>query len=607
MKKLFLGVMVGFFLAGPTAAVAMPKYEPYCMFSGCGGVSGNGDRAIFTFDEPLDRHYPGSGPHTIYQRSGGRTTVLFDFPPGKARPVRLIAVSDDARRAIVQTRSPLAPEDIDGFGDDYFAIQDGVPTLLSWDPAEPATAADADLRLSFIRASDDARTVYFSRTVRTGGTMCQETLARSESALTRLPLGCFQWIEGVSRDGTNVYLHADPGDPSSGSRWNGSIFRLRDGAFKELSGFPPAATTCTRSSQFGDATEDGETLLFTSNHPAAPGDTDDDYDVYVRHPDGSFELLTDTPDDGHTGCSGRLNSEPDHPIGLSADGQSALFATESQLVPHDTDSSMDIYLHRSGMPPALVSTGPTDDNSEVRNPAYGGEMGGWSILHWRVDASDDLTTIVFDTKQRLVPEDRDNSTDVYMWRDGETELVSTGPSATGAELEAKLLGISNDGSRVAFTTMEPLVAADRDDRMDIYTRATGQIVRTGDEATVSSASGKKKPKRRTPLLSAESIPPRMKLGGRLRQLGKRYVRVRLVCPRTEQTGPCRGAVLIRPLGRRGAAGAARFRIATGRARVVTVKLRRPTSRGWRARVRVRAADALGNRIVTDHRRQVRSP
>ena len=131
----------------------------------------------------------------------------------------------------------------------------------------------------------------------------------------------------------------------------------------------------------------------------------------------------------------------------------------------------------------------------------------------RADASDDLGVIAWDTAQPLVAADTDSSNDVYARIDGETQLVSTGPSSTGEDINAKMLGVSNDGSRVAFTTTESLVALDTDTKMDVYGRSLGVVDRVGGEGQPARASASAKKRRsRTVLISAESNAPKMKVG-----------------------------------------------------------------------------------------------
>ena len=571
---LILGAVFGASTAGAT-----PRYEPYCPFSACGAVSDDGKRAIFTFDEPLDMFYPGSGPDTIYERSGGRTRALIDFPEDGERTIRLITVSADARVAIVQTRSPLTPDDADGFGDDYFAIEDGVPRLLSWLPGVADSKSSPALNMHFEWLSEDGRTVYFRVQ---NGAGCEDRWARTAETMIKLPIPC---------EGSRIIGQAADGSLFTSEEWSETTFRTRGDERVQLYDFDHSIgqPSCVRHSYFGDASADGQTTLFSSDFRLVPEDQDAYGDIYRGNPDGSFDLLTRSEGPAVKECT---DSNEAKALALSTDGSRALFATQDRLSPEDLDDATDAYLHVPGDEPRLVTTGPTDESPEIRNPTNLNQLGGL-MFSWRIDASDDLEAVAFDSIQRLVPEDRDSAIDVYLWRAGSTELISTGPTATGGNIDAKLYGLTNDGSRVAFSTMEPLVPVDTDDRMDIYNRFAGSTARVDeDQASISAA---RKPARRTVLISAESIAPRMKVRGPVEVRGRLAV-VRLLCPRTEETGPCRGFTTLR-LSQGKSSFSARFRIKAGRVSKVRFRLNRPYSApGIRASVRGRASDRLGNTI-----------
>jgi hypothetical protein len=73
-------------------------------------------------------------------------------------------------------------------------------------------------------------------------------------------------------------------------------------------------------------------------------------------------------------------------------------------------------------------------------------------------------TVFFDTPSRLLPRDGNGVDDVYSWREGSVQLVSTGsgeqPSTFGAA--------TPDGSDVYFLTSQPLVKQDTDQIIDVY-------------------------------------------------------------------------------------------------------------------------------------------
>ena len=100
------------------------------------------------------------------------------------------------------------------------------------------------------------------------------------------------------------------------------------------------------------------------------------------------------------------------------------------------------------------ATGPADPNRALayvvgRNPIFDG-------------VTDDGTKVFFSTYVPLVPEDHDNCYDIYSRADGQTELLSTGPSDSGCPDTRAFAGASTDGSRVFFTSGAHLTPSDTD-------------------------------------------------------------------------------------------------------------------------------------------------
>jgi hypothetical protein len=97
---------------------------------------------------------------------------------------------------------------------------------------------------------------------------------------------------------------------------------------------------------------------------------------------------------------------------------------------------------------------------------------------------------LFNTAEKMVPGDTDNEQDVYVRAFdngiGEyvTREVSIGPLGGNDAYPAIYDGVSSDGSRVFFSTKEPLVPADGDNREDVYVRNlsanTTALVTQGD-------------------------------------------------------------------------------------------------------------------------------
>src|SRR5205823_2510886 len=88
-------------------------------------------------------------------------------------------------------------------------------------------------------------------------------------------------------------------------------------------------------------------------------------------------------------------------------------------------------------------------------------------------SSADGTRVFFTTLEQLVSTDTDSQVDVYERSGGTTKLVSAGQINGNGALAAAFAGSSDDGTRVFFTTNEPLVPADTDSSGDVYERSGG--------------------------------------------------------------------------------------------------------------------------------------
>jgi hypothetical protein len=228
------------------------------------------------------------------------------------------------------------------------------------------------------------------------------------------------------------------------------------------------------------ASSDGQRVLFESDEPLGPDDSDGGaLDVYERV-DGQTRLITTSALHPNAPIDARFSS----PGGTSADGRHVLFESDERFLPQDTDSChrytdapdgcIDIY-ERVGDELRLVTTGPGAVNGNYESGSFLG-------------MSANGARIVFDTSEPLVGEDRDSCGgaygplgcgDIYERRDGKTtSLVSTGPTddqSNCGEDEGLptrcpgFVGMSRDGKRIYFTTSQSLVPGDADGGLnDIY-------------------------------------------------------------------------------------------------------------------------------------------
>ena len=256
------------------------------------------------------------------------------------------------------------------------------------------------------------------------------------------------------------------------------------------------------------AAADGSRVFFSTPEPLVSADTDTFVDVYERS-GGQTTLVS-------TGPASGTNASPAAFAGTSADGSRVFVSTQERLVSADTDLFVDVY-ERSGGQTTLVSTGTTGGNG-IFPASYAGasadgtrvffmtgeslvsadantttdvyeRSGGQTTLMSTgsvfpavfVGASDDGGRIFYSTQARRVLADTDLERDIYERSGGQTTLVSTAPFGGNGAFPALSAGVSDDGGRVFFRTVERLVSTDDDAMEDVYERAGGQttLVSTG--------------------------------------------------------------------------------------------------------------------------------
>lgn len=150
----------------------------------------------------------------------------------------------------------------------------------------------------------------------------------------------------------------------------------------------------------------------------------------------------------------------------SADGSRVFFTTTEALVASDTDTARDIYeITVEGL--RLVSGGSANVDAEL------------SAI------STDGSHVFFQTTEALPGTgDTDTAYDVYERADGVLRLVSGGTSNQASFFG----GATADGSRVWFTSNDPLLPADTDTGGDLYERhGTSLTLISGPDAAVSFA------------------------------------------------------------------------------------------------------------------------
>lgn len=250
------------------------------------------------------------------------------------------------------------------------------------------------------------------------------------------------FYQGSSTNGLRVFFRTDEqlvaSDTDSASdiyqRFNGVTTRVSVGA---INGNGPHEVT------FSHATPDGSAVFFQTNEQLASGDNDDERDLYKRA-NGKTKLMS----------GGGSDASADF-MGASTTGKIVVFLSNQQITANDDDESDDLFM-RQGTTTTRVSIGTINGNGD-----FEAEYGGMSA---------DGSRIFFETDERLLSTDTDDSSDVYQRLNGQTTRLTLGPNGGNGEFFTSFLGSSADGTRVFFTSPEQLVTGDTDSSTDIYMR-----------------------------------------------------------------------------------------------------------------------------------------
>jgi hypothetical protein len=405
----------------------------------------------------------------IYLVHGSDTTIVSQGPAGgngdfyavpAAAPRHVSAISDDGSTVVFSTPERLTGDDGDS-NKDLYMWRNGATSLLTHGPAGGDDESWDYQQLDAMRS--DGSSVFFS----TGesltsndndwyGDVYERWGPGNTSLVTENTGGYGAGLTAISPDGsrrlfstgqpiaiedrnteTDAYLRVGYGPPklmttgslaAAGQRWNGVVA----------------------------ASKDLTTVFFDTFNRIEPTDTDDNRDGYRRAGDRT-QLITIGPNDLRSPSFARTDA-------VSDDGRVAYFTARDQLTSDDHDGTTnrtngyDLYRWDASASPAqnpqLVSVGPA-----------GGHNGESVVFRF---ASTDGYRALFETREPLVFDDHDSSTDLYEWFGGHVSLVSGGPGIGTGDEPARFAGATESGGIVAFTTREPLVPGDTDSSVDVY-------------------------------------------------------------------------------------------------------------------------------------------
>lgn len=248
----------------------------------------------------------------------------------------------------------------------------------------------------------------------------------------------------------------------------------------------------------------------------------------------------------YVNVAGRGSSQDRQPLWdttrLTPDGGAFLFQSRATLVPgQETGGHSQVYIYREDSDSlacvSCPSTGQaaTADSHLAIVTRMAGALGGLSPLGRVADIRNitpDGSTVVFQSQQGLSQRDVDGRWDVYRWRNGRADLISSGQSGS----DDYLYGMSSDGSDIFFTTNDQLVPDDRyggarriyDARVNGGFAASSAVAGCNGDACQGPTADPPVP---PPVASHQSRGSRRparncsRLSSRARKLGKRAVRL----------------------------------------------------------------------------------
>jgi hypothetical protein len=490
------------------------------------GISPSGSRAFFETNEQLVSTDT-DGSRDLYERFAGLTTLVSSGDVGGNGPndAFFASIAADGTRVFFQTDEQLVGDDFDN-NLDIYERSGGITTLITHGQIN----GNGNFNAFFVNASDDGSRVLFFTNEQldpadVDGT--QDLYQRIGGGITVLvsagnqnfPVNTFG---GASKNGSRVFFttfeQLDPDDVDASQ----DVYEWASGPTSLIS---PGGFSGASDAEAVGVSDDGSRAFFSTREPIIQNDTDTNFDIYGAYtspgdgPPGASHDLFGRVSTGEINGNGAFGSSL---AGTSADGSRAFFVTPEQLVGGDTDSSTDLY-ERSGGTTKRVSAGAVNGNGPFTVNFSGNSTDGTRVFFNTSEqlvpedtdasidiyersgnatkrisagqvngngacgafferASNDGSRVFFTTDEQLVPGDTDAATDIYQRTGDATKRVSVGAVNGNGAFPVSFQGASDDGSRVFFRTDEQLVPGDTDSRPDIYERSGGTttLVSTGE-------------------------------------------------------------------------------------------------------------------------------
>ncbi len=460
------------------------------------GSSEDGSKVFFETIDSLDAvKDTDNGATDVYQRANGTTTLLSDRVqdgPDSSDEATFGGASPDGSTVWFETPESLVSADTDAGGRDvYESVNGAAATLVSAAGSGGATTTNVNAEFEgagFETTPVAHKHIFFSTDDGLTGGDCDgfacgavgpaDVYERLDGTTTNLlsdkQSGTDQpnpaRFEGSSADGRIVYFSTAEqvlvgSDPDT----------ARD-VYQRIESAPSTVHVSDRvndnaadrdmDADFEATSADGLRVFYSTTEDIRPQDNDSfSRDVWERVPASSH--LTHTFNTSDSPQNHLFDPEFDVEFGgISSDGSRAYFTTPEPILVTDDNSAVNVYeRHRTANPDPF--SGVTTLLTERVQP--GPDTGEGRSFVGVVGAG---TRVFFSTAEPIVSADGDTAQDVYERTGGQTTLL-TDRIKPGADsnVGVSVVGhrpISSDGTRLLFTTPDQLVAADGDAFDDVY-------------------------------------------------------------------------------------------------------------------------------------------
>lgn len=462
------------------------------------GTSGDGTRVFFSTSESLVPKDTDQSSDVYMRDLDANTTTLVSQGASSCAPsgcgngavaASFVAggIAAGGEKAFFSTFEKLTGEDGDLSSDIYMRHVDANTTMLVSQGGASCAAGgcgNGDSAAFFKGASDDGTKAFFTsgegliadeddgwidiyeRDLAAGTTSLVST--NGPCPTEPIELNCNAVFGGASDDGTDVFFETNERISAADTDSSSDLYH-REGATTVVASTGPDGGNGDFHVTYAGNSADGSAVYFHTGErldQAADGDVGMD-DVYRRSGSVTTLISTGPVDDGPFPASFKW---------VSPDGSSdaVIFTTAEPLTATDEDTSQDVY-ERSGTTTTLLSQGdPSCTASECGNGPPDAEF---------IRASVDGSHVFFVTDESLVEDepsidgDSDERDDVYQRSSGVTTLISTGPLNGDGPFDARLHGVSQDGSVAVFVTEERLTLEDDfASEDDVYARSAAETL-----------------------------------------------------------------------------------------------------------------------------------